>query len=478
MGQSFGGTTAIALAAKSIPGVLAAVNFAGGGGGRPDTHPEQPCGADRMTDLFASYGTTARIPTLWLYSENDKYWGPTIPRNWLKAFTDRGGRGQFVQLPSYKSDGHPSFTGNRDAWKPAFEEFLATCCQTAFALEMVIKPSPSDAYTQVLTTWVEKHKVRRAILIVRRDGRIVHQAAIGGADPNAPVLLASLSKAVTGACIATLVRDGKIGFDWPLSRALATFFKVNGRPADARIERITIAQLLTHRAGFSSAEDGEDKSTQSVLNGYLETHSTRDPPAAIYLAKVFEWGLRHDPGKAFKYSNAGYLALGTVIEEVTGDSYEHYCREAVLKPAGATGSLHPTWRVMWSFGGWRMTGADYLAFFETINPARADFGTTARDWMLDPSGKTYGKGAGSRWYGLGVRMRDEGRGLELWHTGTWRRRLAPDAQGERSIETSNLAIWISDGTSWFVHSTPVVLDGARAELDRELLNAHQRMRRP
>jgi dienelactone hydrolase len=67
VGQSFGGTLAITLAARNIPGVLAAVNFAGGGGGRPDTHPEQPCSIERMTQLFASYGAKARIPTLWLY---------------------------------------------------------------------------------------------------------------------------------------------------------------------------------------------------------------------------------------------------------------------------------------------------------------------------------------------------------------------------------------------------------------------------
>jgi dienelactone hydrolase len=83
VGQSFGGTTAIAIAAKSIAGVRAAINFAGGGGGRPQTDPEQPCSVERMTALFASYGATTKIPTLWLYSENDKYWGAAIPRTWL-----------------------------------------------------------------------------------------------------------------------------------------------------------------------------------------------------------------------------------------------------------------------------------------------------------------------------------------------------------------------------------------------------------
>src|SRR5262249_55606228 len=159
-------------------------------------------------ELFATYAATARIPTLWLYSENDKYWGPTLPRSWLETFTEHGGRGQFVQLPPYKADGHPIFTGNPQAWRPAVEEFLASFCQAAFA---PAKPGDASAsrntaqvYTQVLTAWAEKHKVKRAVIVVRRNGRIVHQGAVGGADPAEPVLLASLSKAITGACIATL----------------------------------------------------------------------------------------------------------------------------------------------------------------------------------------------------------------------------------------------------------------------------------
>ena len=55
MGQSFGGTTAIAIAADPLPGVRAAVNFAGGGGGRPETHPGQPCAPQELTQLFAAY---------------------------------------------------------------------------------------------------------------------------------------------------------------------------------------------------------------------------------------------------------------------------------------------------------------------------------------------------------------------------------------------------------------------------------------
>jgi len=128
VGQSMGGAAAIALAAKNPPGVVAAVNFAGGGGGDPVGRAGNPCRADLMERLFASYGSAARMPTLWLYSENDKYWGKDIPHEWFSAFQRKGGAGEFLQLPplppSLGQDGHLTFTRNAEAWRPAFEDFL------------------------------------------------------------------------------------------------------------------------------------------------------------------------------------------------------------------------------------------------------------------------------------------------------------------------------------------------------------------
>lgn len=127
VGQSFGGTLAIEAAARNIPGVLATVNFAGGGGGNPLNRPENPCRADQLEDLFAGYGKSARIPTLWLYSENDRYWGKKLPKAWFDAFVKEGGKGEFVQLPPLKdADGHLAFSRAMAAWQPHFERFIQT----------------------------------------------------------------------------------------------------------------------------------------------------------------------------------------------------------------------------------------------------------------------------------------------------------------------------------------------------------------
>jgi dienelactone hydrolase len=128
VGQSMGGATTVALAAKNPPGVVAAVNFAGGGGGDPAGRPAVPCRSDLMQKLFASYGATARVPVLWLYSENDKYWGAKLPQQWFSAFTKAGGVGEFGQLPALPAalgdDGHASFTRNPSAWRQPFEDFI------------------------------------------------------------------------------------------------------------------------------------------------------------------------------------------------------------------------------------------------------------------------------------------------------------------------------------------------------------------
>lgn len=124
VGESFGGLVAIAAAAADIRGIAAAVNVAGGDGGDARRRVDQPCRPDRMRDTFARYGRDNRVPTLWLYSRNDRVWGPAYPRQWFEAFAQAGGRGRFVDLPADKNNGHYIFNRNAPAWRPAFEEFL------------------------------------------------------------------------------------------------------------------------------------------------------------------------------------------------------------------------------------------------------------------------------------------------------------------------------------------------------------------
>lgn len=124
VGQSFGGATSVAMAARNPAGVVATINFAGGGGGNPQTMPQRPCRPDLLERMFANYGKTARLPMLWVYTENDQYFGPTYPREWFEAYQKAGGQGEFKQFPPHGEDGHSLFTRFPAVWRPVVSDFL------------------------------------------------------------------------------------------------------------------------------------------------------------------------------------------------------------------------------------------------------------------------------------------------------------------------------------------------------------------
>lgn len=124
-GQSYGGATSIAVAARNLPGVVAAINFAGGGGGNPEVHPGDPCSASISTATFGGYGHNTQVPTLWIYTENDLYFGPRHSEAWFAAFRANGGNGTFKLLPAFADNGHLLFARGFDIWAPLVRDFLA-----------------------------------------------------------------------------------------------------------------------------------------------------------------------------------------------------------------------------------------------------------------------------------------------------------------------------------------------------------------
>lgn len=125
MGQSLGGQTTLATVAANPPGLLGGINFAGGSGGDPVRNPGKPCSPHVIGQYWGKLAANAKVPTLWLYWENDLYWGADNPREWAKAWANGGGPVDFKQLPPSGQDGHLGFSQDMDQWAPLAEAFLA-----------------------------------------------------------------------------------------------------------------------------------------------------------------------------------------------------------------------------------------------------------------------------------------------------------------------------------------------------------------
>ena len=121
-GQSAGGYSIMYVASTNPPGVIGAVGFSGG---RTDaTALEGPAYLHRtMVNGYEELGRTSRIPTLWIFAENDsKYTAHTI-RSSHDAYVKAGGRAKLVLHPPIPGNGH--FIYNRpDTWRQALQDYL------------------------------------------------------------------------------------------------------------------------------------------------------------------------------------------------------------------------------------------------------------------------------------------------------------------------------------------------------------------
>ena len=127
-GQSAGGWAALAFASHAPGGIRAAINFAGGLGGRSFDRPGNNCAPDRLVATAEAFGRTSRIPTLWIYTENDSYFPPRLSRAMADAFRSAGGKADYRLLPPFGAEGHllAESENAEPVWGPALEQFLAT----------------------------------------------------------------------------------------------------------------------------------------------------------------------------------------------------------------------------------------------------------------------------------------------------------------------------------------------------------------
>src|SRR4029077_18041 len=89
-------------------------------------------------------------------------------------------------------------------------------------------------------------------------------------------------------------------------------------------DKVTIRQLIEHRSGMGDFFGPE----------YLATPPSKIRKLSDYLPLFVNKPLEFEPGTDQRYSNAGYIVLGLIIERESGRSYYDYVRDHIFKPAG------------------------------------------------------------------------------------------------------------------------------------------------
>jgi len=248
----------------------------------------------------------------------------------------------------------------------------------------------SEAQWTAFSEWLKQQAAQgqfSGTVLVARDGKQLLDAGYGIADrgtdvPNTPhtkFCIASIGKLFTAVAVAQLVEQHKLAFNDTIGHYLKGF-------APAIADQVTVGELLTMTSGLGNVALGRP-SPPSTLAANMEL--------------IVKESLQFKPGSRFLYSNDGYIALGAIIQSVTGQSYAGYVREHVFQPAGMTQtgvSVYTPARVPGMAHGYMLVGANGQPLGTSAPPAPGQSTTpqpsslrdnSAMQQIANPSGGAY-----------------------------------------------------------------------------------------
>ncbi|MFC3093431.1 class A beta-lactamase-related serine hydrolase [Alteromonas sediminis] len=156
---------------------------------------------------------------------------------------------------------------------------------------------------------------------VRQDNTLLYQRNIGfsqvekgiKADANTAYRVGSITKTFTAVMIMQLIEDNTLR----LSDTLHNYY-----PQFPNANAITLEHLLLHRSGIFNITNAPE------YTGYMTNAQTK----AKMLERMAAFDADFAPGEKQSYSNAGYILLGYILEEVTGMPYAKLVQEKIIKP--------------------------------------------------------------------------------------------------------------------------------------------------
>lgn len=189
--------------------------------------------------------------------------------------------------------------------------------------------------------FMQEWNIKGISLAIMRNDSLVYAKGYGWADeergvemgPGTILRMASVSKLITATGIMLLQEQGKLslsdkvfGDDGILCDS--TYTQII---KDQNYYKITVEDLLRHKGGFTTRAGDPMFSTRTII---LQNRLDGPPDHETLVKTQLKRKLPFVPGTSQSYSNFGYLLLSMIIEKVTGEDYEEWMQENILKPAG------------------------------------------------------------------------------------------------------------------------------------------------
>ncbi|MGI8604464.1 MAG: serine hydrolase domain-containing protein [Verrucomicrobiales bacterium] len=198
-------------------------------------------------------------------------------------------------------------------------------------------PPENQRTYQSLLDWSHKNGMPGAILLVRTPKQ-EFIGSVGESDLKAHVpmrtnhafQIGSITKSFLGVVAAQMHAKGNLNLDAIITDSLSSditkHFPNSGR--------ITLRQMLEHRAGLCDVNDNPRRALDRV---FIDRRGAYPPLRE--LEYVFDQPPDFSPGEGWAYSNTGYLLAGLIIDGAARDPHTAEIRRRILDPL----SLTNTW---------------------------------------------------------------------------------------------------------------------------------------
>jgi CubicO group peptidase (beta-lactamase class C family) len=291
--------------------------------------------------------------------------------------------------------------------------------QSAFAADRLAR------IDTVFQRYVDESRIAGAVVLVLRDGRPVYERAFGWSDKEAGrrmatdsiFRIASQSKALTSVGILSLMEEGKLALNDPVSLFIPAFAKTtvtmetSGAVYAVPAKRpITIRDLLTHTAGISYGTGRSEAALYEAKGlgpaaGFGWYTADKDEPICDTMERLASLPFAAQPGEAYVY---GYNTdiLGCVIERASGMPLDQFIETRI------TGPLHMSDTRFYLQPNQRERLTAVYASGADGRITRAPDGARGQGHYVDGPRKSFAGGAG-----LLSTAKDYGRFLEMIRNG-------------------------------------------------------------
>lgn len=266
-------------------------------------------------------------------------------------------------------------------------------------------------------------------------------------DAN-PFYTASIGKTFTATAVAMLYEQGRLNLSDKVVQHLPMHLTKDLHLYDGRdyTQKITIKHLLQHTSGLP--DYFQDETIDGSLNGmaflFENTNRYWAPEELISISK------RHmkphfKPGTDYRYSDTGYVLLGLIVENISGQRLHEFFKQHIFAPLNmkntymllrqqpslATSkmaelyvdsteiSIYKSLSLDWAGGGLASTARDLNKFQSALHShqlLRPETLTKMQEWVPESKGFYYGLGL--RKVVTGERFSSKTNFILIGHTGS------------------------------------------------------------